>query len=126
MNKELREYVEELSKTKAAKVEPEQIGGPEQELSETVAWGSFAVGAVFRGLGILGSLGMALSEAPEPAEPGEPGEPVQPGQPDQPESEERPETSKDNYIKEDRVVSQARAHRMTGTGGAGLGRFAIC
>jgi len=36
LNKELREYVEELSKTKAAKVEPEQIGGPEQELSETV------------------------------------------------------------------------------------------
>ncbi|CAE7205038.1 Slc24a2 [Symbiodinium microadriaticum] len=72
LNKELREYVEELSKTKAAaKVEPEEVGLPEQELSETVA--------------------------PEPREPGPPG---------LPESDGRPETSKDNYIKEDRVVSK--------------------
>ena len=94
---------------------------PKQLLGAHLRWVPSSVA-----FGILGSLGMALSEAPEPAEPGEPGEPVQPGQPGQPESEERPETSKDNYIKEDRVVSQARAHRMTGTGGAGLGRFAIC
>ena len=44
LNKELREYVEELSKTKAAaKVEPEEVGLPEQELSETVASGSFVL-----------------------------------------------------------------------------------
>ena len=43
---------------------------------------------------------LALPKAPEPREPGPPG---------LPESDGRPETSKDNYIKEDRVVSKASA-----------------
>ncbi|CAE7580928.1 Slc24a2 [Symbiodinium natans] len=45
MNKELREYIEEMSKAKAAKVEPQQVGqvgGPEEESPAKAASGSFS------------------------------------------------------------------------------------